>query len=244
MSAALGRRTDRPARSHAAASGSSRRPQRPRAPPDPAPAHDYSASPEPALLRVPEGRYLTMAGEGPPGSAEFQSRLQALFNVVYALKFAVRRRGRDFRVPALEAVWVGIPGAPGPVRPGQEVRWRLEMPVPNFVSDGDVERTERSLIERGKSDLVREVVVAHQRSTTCVRALHVGPYRSETATVKRMMRFVDDRGLRITGLHREIYLTDPRRVPEARLRTILQYPVGRRRATPTLARPSRPALFA
>jgi hypothetical protein len=33
-------------------------------------------------------------------------------------------------------------------------------------------------------------------------------------------------GLAFHGLHHEIYLSDPRRVPPAKLRTILRYPVA------------------
>ena len=40
-----------------------------------------------------------------------------------------------------------------------------------------------------------------------------------------MKEFAEEQGLTIHGLHHEIYLSDPRRVPEDRLRTILRLPV-------------------
>jgi hypothetical protein len=38
--------------------------------------------------------------------------------------------------------------------------------------------------------------------------------------------FIPDNGLRMTGRHHEIYLSDVRKVEPARLRTILRQPVG------------------
>jgi len=40
-----------------------------------------------------------------------------------------------------------------------------------------------------------------------------------------MQRLMEERGLVPHGLHHEIYLSDPRRVPEERLKTILRQPV-------------------
>jgi hypothetical protein len=40
-----------------------------------------------------------------------------------------------------------------------------------------------------------------------------------------MMAFAEQQGLSTHGLHHEIYLSDPRRVPAERLRTILRHPV-------------------
>ena len=61
----------------------------------------------------------------------------------------------------------------------------------------------------------------------CVQMLHIGPYATEEATVAQMLDFAAQRGLVIHGLHHEIYLSDPRRVPPERLRTILRHPVRR-----------------
>lgn len=47
--------------------------------------------------------------------------------------------------------------------------------------------------------------------------------------VAAMMEFARAEGLTFHGLHHEIYLSDPRRVPPERLRTILRHPVRKRR---------------
>jgi hypothetical protein len=59
----------------------------------------------------------------------------------------------------------------------------------------------------------------------CVQVLHVGPYADEPETIAAMKAFADEHSLTCHGLHHEIYLSDPRRVPPQRLRTILRQPV-------------------
>jgi hypothetical protein len=55
--------------------------------------------------------------------------------------------------------------------------------------------------------------------------LHVGPYSDEPATVERLHAFIAEQGLRPSGRHHEIYLSDARRTAPERLRTILRQPV-------------------
>ncbi len=61
----------------------------------------------------------------------------------------------------------------------------------------------------------------------CVQVLHVGPYDREMETIQAMQRFVRERGLAFRGRHHEVYLSDPRRVSGAKLRTILRHPVAK-----------------
>jgi hypothetical protein len=61
----------------------------------------------------------------------------------------------------------------------------------------------------------------------CVQALHVGSYDDEQATLGRMHALAEVHGMRFRGAHHEIYLSDPRKVPAEKLRTILRLPIGR-----------------
>jgi hypothetical protein len=57
--------------------------------------------------------------------------------------------------------------------------------------------------------------------------LHVGPYDREPESIALMKAFAGEQGFKFHGLHHEIYLSDPRRVPAERLKTILRMPVAR-----------------
>ena len=60
-----------------------------------------------------------------------------------------------------------------------------------------------------------------------MQTLHVGPFDDEAAVLDRMHHeFIPDHGLRLTGRHHEIYLSDFRRVAPGKRRTILRQPVS------------------
>ena len=84
-----------------------------------------------------------------------------------------------------------------------------------------------TLLKRKKPAEVKEVKLEAMDEGDCVQMLHVGPYDKEHETIALMRSFAEGSGLRLIGPHHEIYLSDPRRVPAERLRTILRQPVGK-----------------
>lgn len=59
--------------------------------------------------------------------------------------------------------------------------------------------------------------------------MHTGPYDDEPATVKLMDDFLLKNGyindISDKRLHHEIYLSDPRKTPPAKQRTVIRHPV-------------------
>jgi len=51
------------------------------------------------------------------------------------------------------------------------------------------------------------------------------PYSTEPESLAKMYELMREKGLVFNGLHHEIYLSDPRKVPEEKWRTILRQPV-------------------
>jgi hypothetical protein len=188
---------------------------------------EYRASRTPSLVSVGPALYLVVKGTGPPASPSFQRAIQSLYGAAYTLKFQHKARGRDFKVAGLEGIW-GDGGAFAELRPEDwaKLPWRLVIRVPDFVTRADLDTAAKQLVERGKPG-IGDVTLERLREGPCVQALHVGPYTAEWRTVEVMRRFVEDEGRSIRGPHHEIYLSDPRRVPPSRLRTILRYPLGK-----------------
>jgi hypothetical protein len=58
-----------------------------------------------------------------------------------------------------------------------------------------------------------------------VQMLHIGPYAAEPATMERMDACIAERGLAVCGKHHEIYMSDPRRVKQERMKTILRHAI-------------------
>jgi hypothetical protein len=56
--------------------------------------------------------------------------------------------------------------------------------------------------------------------------MHIGPYSAEAPTIARLHKeFLPANGLTENGHHHEIYLSDPRRTPTEKLRTVIRQPV-------------------
>jgi hypothetical protein len=81
------------------------------------------------------------------------------------------------------------------------------------------------LAKRGKAGLAPEVEIDKLGEGLCVQMLHVGPYEREKETIEVMLAFAAGKGYSAHGRHHEIYISDPRRVPPERLKTILRLPV-------------------
>lgn len=66
----------------------------------------------------------------------------------------------------------------------------------------------------------------------CVQCLHIGSYSERARTIERMHHFLGANGyafdLTEQRQHHEIYLSDARKIPPDRLRTLLRQPIRMR----------------
>lgn len=192
---------------------------------------DYATPRKPVLIETTPGRYLSVSGRGVPGGEDFQALVGALYGMAYTLKFESKGGGRDYKVAPLEAIWWGARKKPKDpqafaTEPPESWHYDLLIRTPDFVTDDQRKRAAEALVEKGKGPEARKVRLRDLHEGRCVQVLHVGPYDAEGPTIDAMLAFAAGEGLRPAGLHHEIYLSDPRRVPPERLRTILRLPVG------------------
>jgi hypothetical protein len=191
---------------------------------------EYAAPKKPALVEVGSGMYLAVEGTGAPGGPDFEAKIGALYGIAYTVKMTRKVDGRgDYVVGKLEAQWWTGDGDPDfETAPPDEWCWRLMIRTPEVVKAADLKDAVRRLESKGKGAHAGEVALNKLREGRCVQMLHVGPYDREGETVEVMQRFAEAEGLAFHGLHHEIYLSDPRRVPPERLKTLLRRPVKKR----------------
>ncbi len=187
----------------------------------------YSARKKPFLLTIAPAQYLVVEGRGEPGGDAFQSRAGALYATAFTLKFTSKAAGRDYTVCKLEAQWWadGCDDGNFAAVPREQWRWKLMIRTPDFIGEAELAEAADKIRAKGQVEDVDEVRLERLGEGRCVQALHVGPYEEESRTVALMESFADEQGLAFAGRHHEIYLSDPRRVEPARLRTILRLPV-------------------
>lgn len=210
-------------------------------PDDPTPGALLDATREPDVVRVPARKAICIDGAGDPNSAAFGRCVGALYGIAYTLKFARKAAGKPgHRVGALEGRWTAAPGTAKRSKPPPRGawRWRLRLAVPRGVTAREVHAAIHAAVERkgGKLEGSREAAtVSLERiaASRYGRVLHVGPYADEPASIARIHEALATAKATPESGHLEIYLSDPRRTPPARLRTVLLVPVrsGKARAT-------------
>lgn len=188
------------------------------------------------ILDVPPMQYLMVDGAGDPNTARaYGDAVSALFPLAYSLKFASRSElAVDTVVMPLEGLWHAPDMQAFTSRRDKSVwLWTLMIMVPDHVTpemfaasvDAVAAKTAK---KKQESPALHSVRLETLDEGLCVQTLHVGPYDDEAPVLDELhTRFVPENGLRMTGLHHEIYLSDVRRAAPEKLRTILRQPVER-----------------
>ncbi|MFP3713405.1 GyrI-like domain-containing protein [Puerhibacterium sp. TATVAM-FAB25] len=182
------------------------------------------------VVDVPALQYLMVDGHGDPnGSPAFTAAVEALYPLAYRLKFASKQDlGRDYAVMPLEGLWwADDMDAFTVARDKSRWDWTLMIMNPGWVDAGMVAAAADRVAAKAPAPArladVRLETLAEGR---CVQTLHVGAFDDEADVLARMHdEVVPGQGLRMVGRHHEIYLSDFRRVPPEKRRTILRQPV-------------------
>ncbi len=93
----------------------------------------------------------------------------------------------------------------------------------HYQSDSD-----KKELHSDEGDYPMKVEIKNIDKMRVAFVLHVGPYDKEGETVGQMEAFAEQQGMEFHGRHHDIYLSDPRRVPPERLKTILRHPVRKK----------------
>lgn len=190
----------------------------------------YWADDCPRLVDLDSYYYLTHSGKGSPSEELFNLAIERLYAVAYNIKFLCKAMDLDFVVPKMEGQW-WIDGGMEvqhkfPDTPESEWNWKIMIRMPDFVEADHFYRAVQLVKQKKPNLLADQVKLELAKSTRCVQILHIGSYHEERPTIDKLIGFVKENGLEINQHHKEIYLNDPRRTPEHKLRTIIRYGVA------------------
>ena len=185
---------------------------------------EYVTPRKPILVKTEPAQYLAISGQGAPGSDRFSACIGALYAVAFTIKMTRKfARKQDYAVCKLEGQWFF---EVDPARiPKDQWQWKLLIRTPDFIKEADRQQAVGTLLKKRKSRDVEEVKLETINEGQCVQMLHIGPYDREHETIALMRAFAEHKALKLVGPHHEIYLSDPRRTPPERLKTILREPV-------------------
>ena len=184
---------------------------------------DYVAPKKPVLLTIASAQYLVIDGQGAPGGKVFQTRIGALYGIAFTVKMTRKFAGhQDYTVSKLEAQYLSCCAQTQP----EQWRWKLLIRTPEFITRADLQQAAAALLKKGKAPEVNDVHLETIAPGPCVQLLHVGPYDQVEKAITVMKTFAGQKGLKLTGPHHEIYVSDPRRVAPEKLKTIIREPVA------------------
>jgi hypothetical protein len=178
---------------------------------------EYAAPRQPLILQVKPAQYLGLEGQSEPGGEAFVAGIGALMNVAFTVKMARKRAGKEYAVCKLECGWSNLQAA------RSQWKWELLIRTPDFINAKDLQAAGAKLAAKGP--LIAQVHLIKLEEGSCVQMLHVGPYDKIGETQAQIDKFAAENHLRAAGRVHEVYLSDPRRVAAAKLRTILRLPV-------------------
>lgn len=188
----------------------------------------YQPKAKPTLINVPKAGYICIKGEGNPNNEDFGNRVAALYSVAYAIKMMPKKgiipeNYFEYTVYPLEGLWdLSLKGREKFDK--DELIYTIMIKQPAFVDESLFNKGVQ--LARKNNDLLDEVYFDYIEDGLSVQMLHVGSYDNENVSFDLMKEFIKNNDLEIKSLvHREIYLSDARRVSSDKLKTILRYTV-------------------
>ena len=185
---------------------------------------------EPALIDVPEMKFFVVDGAGSPADEEFQARVGLLYTLSYTIRMMPKSGWtppdyQEYTVFPLEGVWwMDTDAWQGGELDKTKLQYRLMIRQPWFVTPDVAVRAKESARKKVPAELLDLASFESLADGSSVQMLHVGPYDTEPETFAAMNEFMQARGLvRTEQAHREIYLSDPRKVSPEKNRTLLRF---------------------
>lgn len=192
----------------------------------------YIPKQKPELVTVSKQKFLMIQGKGNPNHEEFAERVGVLYSLAYAIRMMPRNGYTpegyfEYTVYPLEGIWdLTEEGRQLDELNKDELVYTIMIRQPDFVTLEVVKRAFERVREKKPHPYLEEVKFETVEDGMSVQMLHVGPFDDEPQTFEKMDVFLEEQKLeRVSLTHREIYLSDIRRVEPSKLKTVLRYQV-------------------
>ena len=195
----------------------------------------YMPKNKPEIVTVPRANYIAVRGKGDPNEegGEYKKAMEILYSVAYTLKMSYKTDHRiegfyEYVVPPLEGFWwqEGVDGVDYSDK--SAFCWLSVIRLPDFITKSDFDWAVETASKKKKLDC-SEAEFLPLDEGLCVQILHTGSYDDEPKTVALMDEYLSANGyandFSDSRLHHEIYLSDARKTPPEKLRTVVRHPI-------------------
>ncbi len=198
----------------------------------------YLPGREPEIVSVPRANYIAVRGKGDPNEegGAYRRAVSVLYAVAYTLKMSHKTDYRiegffDYVVPPLEGFWwqEGTEGVDDSRK--EDFCWISVIRLPDFVRREDFLWAVETAEKKKKLDCSKAEFLTVEEGL-CVQCMHLGSFAGETETVARMDALLKAQGytadFTAERLHHEIYLSDPRKSPPEKWKTVIRHPIRKK----------------
>jgi hypothetical protein len=188
----------------------------------------YKPPRKPVIVNVPELQYLMIDGHGYPGtSQEYTDAMEALYPVAYTLKFAIKKAGiLNYTVMPVEGLWWAKDMEAFIIDARKdEWLWTSMILQPPEVTEEWYQKAVEEVKEKKNPVALPKMRLESYNEGISVQSMHLGPFSEEGPVIERMHQYAFDQGYELRGKHHEIYLSDPRRTPQEKFRTVIRQPI-------------------
>lgn len=195
----------------------------------------YLPPKKPTLVDIPEMNFIAVNGTGDPNdpNGEYKAALGLLYAIAFTIKMSYKGTHQiegyfSYVVPPLEGLWQQNGSTAIDYTKKENFIWTSMIRLPEFVTKEEFDWAVCEATQKKKTDFSKVYFFTYQEGL-CVQCMHVGSYDTEPETIAMMEDFMQKNGyvtdFSDTRRHHEIYLSDPRRTNEKRLRTVIRHPV-------------------
>lgn len=185
----------------------------------------YNPPITPVIVDVPGFNFIAIEGKGDPNtSREYQDALETLYGLSYTIKFDLKKQGKDYTVMPLEGLWWTEQKILD-LKDKSSFCWISMIMQPEFVTKNHFESAKESLRKKKNPASLDKAYWFVYKEGKSAQIMHIGPFDNEPPTIEKLHSFIDEKGLKISGKHHEIYLSDFRKTAPDKLKTVIRYPV-------------------
>lgn len=184
---------------------------------------------QPSFVTVSKQTIISVIGQGNPNtSVEFKNATEALYSMVYKIKFACKKLNKDFAVMPLEGLWWMDDMRDFSIKNKDLWKWKIFIVQPNFVTKKMFDTAFEEVKSKKELPALSKLHLETLDESLCAQILYIGAYKDEGPTIANLHTFIKENGYAFDGLvqkHHEIYLSDMRKTAPKKLRTILRQPI-------------------
>ncbi|MCM3631322.1 GyrI-like domain-containing protein [Paenibacillus glycanilyticus] len=188
----------------------------------------------PSVIDVPPASYFMLNGKGNPNHSDFEDAIGVLYSLSYTLKMLPKKGVTpegyfDYTVFPLEGIWdLEEDARHAAVLNKDKLVYTIMIRQPDFVTESLALEVIETVSKKKPHPLLGKVTFGKLEEGLCVQMMHHGPYDDEPASFAKMEQYCEEQGLkRSSKLHKEIYISDARKTPPEKLKTVLRFRAGR-----------------